>query len=264
MKITIITATYNSGSTVRDTIESVLAQTYTDIEHIIVDGASKDDTMAIVKEYEPRYEGRLRYISEPDKGIYDAMNKGIAMATGDVIGILNSDDFYSSDIVLESIVKELNDNSIDAVYADVKYVDWNDTSKSVRYYSSKSFKRSLMRFGFMPAHPTWYCRKEVYQKFGGFDTSYRIAADFENLIRSIYKGGVKTKYIPRQFVTMREGGASSSGINSTIKIIKEQLRALKSNNTHSNIIFMGLKYIYKLAELMIFRITNKNIETCKR
>ncbi len=255
MKISIITATYNSGSTVRDTIESVLAQTYKNIEHIIVDGASKDDTMAIVKEYEPRYEGRLRYISEPDKGIYDAMNKGIAMATGDVIGILNSDDFYTADIVLETIAEELNSSKVDAVYADVKYVDWNDTSKSVRYYSSKSFKRPLMRFGFMPAHPTWYCRREIYEKFGGFDPSYRIAADFENLLRVIFTHKITIKYIPMLCVTMREGGNSSSGISSTKQIIKDRLRAYKQNYVYSNILFEMMGYCYKIVEKSILKVT---------
>ncbi len=255
MKISIITATYNSGSTVRDTIESVLSQTYKNIEHIIVDGASKDDTMAIVKEYEPRYEGRLRYISEPDKGIYDAMNKGIAMATGDVIGILNSDDFYTADIVLETSAEELNSSKVDAVYADLKYVDLNETSKSVRYYSSKTFKRPLMRFGFMPAHPTWYCRREIYEKFGGFDPSYRIAADFENLLRVIFTHKITIKYIPMLCVTMREGGNSSSGISSTKQIIKDRLRAYKQNYVYSNILFEMMGYCYKIVEKSILKVT---------
>ena len=146
MKISVITATYNSGKTVRDTIESVLRQTYKDIEYIIVDGKSKDDTLEIVRSYESQFGERIRYVSEPDKGIYDAMNKGIAMATGDVVGILNSDDFYTSNNVLEQVAKILSDTNIDAVYGDVHYVNDDHLDKCVRYYTSRPFHRSWMSY----------------------------------------------------------------------------------------------------------------------
>ena len=166
MKISIITATYNSAETLQNTIDSVLEQDYQNFEHIIIDGGSKDETLAIIKANEARYNGKLVWVSESDKGIYDAMNKGIARATGDVVGILNSDDFYTSKDVLSTIAAEFENNpEIAAVYADVKYVDWNDTNKLVRYYSSGIFSRSLMRLGFMPAHPTFYCKKSTYEKF---------------------------------------------------------------------------------------------------
>ena len=168
MKISVITATFNSGKTVRDTIESVLRQTYKDIEYIIVDGQSKDDTLEIVRSYESQFGERIRYVSEPDKGIYDAMNKGIAMATGDVVGILNSDDFYTSNNVLEQVAKTLSDTNIDAVYGDVHYVNDDHLDKCVRYYTSRPFHRSWMRFGFMPAHPSFYCRRSVYERYGTF------------------------------------------------------------------------------------------------
>ena len=180
MKISVITATWNSAGTLCDTMESVLSQTYPDIEHIIVDGGSTDETMRLVREYEPRYGGRLRYVSEPDKGIYDAMNKGIGMATGEVIGILNSDDFYTSPDTVETLAGELERNHVDAVYGDIHYVDDKDLDKCVRYYSSAGFRRWKMLLGFMPAHPSFYCRKEVYERFGLFSTSYKVAADFEN------------------------------------------------------------------------------------
>lgn len=249
MKITIITATYNSGGTVRNTLESVLEQTYADFEHLIVDGASKDNTLDIVKEYLPRYHGRLRYISEPDKGIYDAMNKGIAMATGDVVGILNSDDFYTANDVLEQVAKVLADESIDAVYGDVHYVDDDNLSKCVRYYSSHLFHRSWMRFGFMPAHPSFYCRRSVYKRFGTFDLSYKVAADFENLLRLIFIHRIRTSYLAKDFVTMRVGGASSSGLRSHKQIMRDHLRALKQNHIYSNALFLGLRYPYKLCEI---------------
>ena len=158
MKISIITATYNSGKTVGDTLRSVLAQTYHDYELLVVDGASKDNTLEVVKKMEPLFEGRMRYISEPDKGIYDAMNKGIRMATGDIIGILNSDDFYTSDDALACIAWVLENEKVDAVYGDIHYVNDDDLTKCVRYYSSKPFRRWMMRLGFMPAHPSFYCR----------------------------------------------------------------------------------------------------------
>ncbi len=189
MKISVITATFNSGKTLRDTIESVLRQTYRDIEYIIVDGASRDDTLDIIREYEPRFGGRMRWISEPDRGIYDAMNKGIGMATGAVVGLLNSDDFYTDECVLERVAAEIMD--VDAVYGDIHYVDDGDLTKCVRYYSSKGFRRWKMRMGFMPAHPSFYCRRTVYTRFGLFDTDFRVAADFEQLLRLIYLGRIR-------------------------------------------------------------------------
>ena len=223
MKISVITATFNSGKTLRDTIESVLRQTYRDIEYIIVDGASRDDTLDIIREYEPRFGGRMRWISEPDRGIYDAMNKGIGMATGAVVGLLNSDDFYTDECVLERVAAEIMD--VDAVYGDIHYVDDGDLTKCVRYYSSKGFRRWKMRMGFMPAHPSFYCRRTVYTP--GFDTDFRVAADFEQLLRLIYLNRIHTRYIPMDFVTMRTGGASSSGMKSHKKIICDHMLLLQ-------------------------------------
>ena len=156
MKISVITATYNSAKTLRDTIESVLKQTFTDYEYVVIDGGSTDETLDIVREYEPAFGGRLKCYSEPDDGIYDAMNKGIQLAHGEVVGLLNSDDFYSSDDILETIAVAFEQNDIDAVYADVHYVHCENTNKQIRNYSSKPFKRRWMRFGFMPAHPSFY------------------------------------------------------------------------------------------------------------
>lgn len=251
MKISIITATYNSGKTVGDTLKSVLAQTYHDYELLVVDGASKDNTLEVVKKMEPLFEGRMRYISDPDKGIYDAMNKGIRMATGDVIGILNSDDFYTSDDALACIAWTLENEKVDAVYGDIHYVDDEDLKKCVRYYSSKPFRRWMMRLGFMPAHPSFYCRKEVYEKYGAFDAeNYRVAADFENLLRLIFVNKIKTHYINKDFVTMRTGGASSSGLESHKRIMRDHLKALKKNGVYSNIFLLGLRYLYKIGEIL--------------
>ena len=251
MKITIVTATYNSSATLRDTIESVLSQTYLDYEHIIVDGKSKDATLDIVREYELRYQGKLRYISEPDKGIYDAMNKGIRMATGDVVGLLNSDDFYTSNDVLEHVARALSDPNVDAVYGDIHYVNDDDLTHCVRYYSSRVFRRGLMRMGFMPAHPSFYCRRAIYEKYGTFDTSLCIAADFENLLRLIFVNRIRAKYIPEDFVTMRTGGASSSGMVSHKQILKEHMIAYKQNGVYSNLLLEGLRYLYKIGEIIV-------------
>ena len=168
MKISLITVTYNSGDVLRCAIESVLRQTYPNIEYIIVDGASKDNTLDIIRTYEPKFNGRMRWISEPDRGLYDAMNKGIRMATGDVIGILNSDDFFTSDDVLQKVAEGFADSEVDAVYGDIHFVHADDLNRCVRYYSSKIFRRGLMRLGFIPAHPSFYCRRECFEKYGEY------------------------------------------------------------------------------------------------
>lgn len=253
MKISIVTATYNSGKTLRDTMRSVLSQKYDDYEHIIIDGGSKDNTMDIVKELEPLYRGKLRWISEADKGIYDAMNKGIRMAMGDVVGLLNSDDFYSSDVILSAVASNINE--VDAVYGDVHYVDDSDLSKCVRYYSSAGFSPKKMRMGFMPAHPSFYCRRDLYLKYGLFDTSFKIAADFEQLLRLIYINAIRIKYLPLDFVTMRTGGASTSGFQSHKKILADHLRAYKKNGVRTHIFLEAIRYPYKLGEILYYRLT---------
>ncbi|NDV66981.1 glycosyltransferase family 2 protein [Bacteroides sp. 224] len=256
MKFSIITTTFNSDKTLRSTIESVLNQTYSDIEYIIVDGASQDNTLEVIKAMEPHFSGRLHWISEPDKGMYDAMNKGIAMATGDVIGILNSDDFYTSPDVVEKIAIELQNTAIDAVYGDIHYVN-DDLSECVRYYSSKTFRRWKMRLGFMPAHPSFYCRREIYERLGAFDNSYKVAADFEHLLRLIFVNRIQIKYIPMDCVTMRTGGASTSGINSHKQILKDHLRAYKKNGVYSNVLLESLRYGHKIIEIISQKVHRK-------
>lgn len=249
MKISIITASYNSSKTIKDSIISVLKQTYADIEYIIIDGGSKDGTVDIIKKYEPEFNGRLKWISEKDKGIYDAMNKGIGMATGEIVGILNSDDFFTSEDVISEVNSTFEKYNPDAVYGDIHFVNDDNLEKSVRYYSSKIFRRGLMRLGFMPAHPSFYIKRECFEKFGLYNTSYKIAADFEFLLRTIYIGRIKTKYIEKDFVTMRTGGASTSGINSHKLIMKEHLRAFKENNVYTNVLILSMRYVYKVFEV---------------
>ena len=253
MKISIVTATYNSGKTVRDTFMSVLNQTYDNYELIVVDGGSKDDNSEIMRHYEQIFNGRMKWISEPDRGIYDAMNKGIAMATGDVVGFLNSDDFYSSCGILRMAASSMRNKNIDAVYGDVHYVHDNDLGKCVRYYSSRAFHRVWMRFGFMPAHPSFYCRREVYEKYGTFDLSYKVAADFECLLRLIFLHRIRTMYLPLDFVTMRTGGASTQGFASHKQIMSDHQLAFKKNGVYSNVFMECLRYVYKIYEKLGIR-----------
>lgn len=254
--ISIITATYNSAATLRDTLDSVLRQTWQDYELILQDGASTDGTLEIVREYEDRFGGRMRMVSERDGGLYDAMNRGIARARGEVVGILNSDDFYTTDDVLEQIAAQFRRPEVDAVYADVHYVRPDNLCRPVRYYSSRVFRRGLMRLGFMPAHPTFYCRRACYEALTPteagryFDTRFRVAADFENLLRLIFLRRIRTRYVAADWVTMRTGGASSSGLRSHRQIMKDHLQALRLHDVYSNPFILSLRYLYKIWEKM--------------
>lgn len=254
MKISIITAVYNAQRTIADTIISVLNQENKDLEYIIIDGGSKDKTVEIIKEYEPKFNGRLKWISEKDNGIYDAMNKGIKMSTGEVVGILNSDDFFTTNDVINVVNDTFEKYNPDAIYGDIHFVNDDNLNKIVRYYSSRIFRRGLMKFGFMPAHPSFYIKRKCFDKFGLYNTNYRIAADFDFLLRTIYKGNIKTKYVAKDFVTMRTGGASTSGINSHKLIMKEHLKAFKENNIYTNRFLLSLRYIYKILEILYSKI----------
>lgn len=255
MKISVITACFNSGETLRDTIRSVLSQHYDDWEHVIVDGQSHDNTLDIIREMEPEYRGRLRWVSEPDKGIYDAMNKGIRMATGDIIGILNSDDFFSNNEILSRVNEEFKGDRIDAVYGDIHFVDPNSLTDCARYYSSSFFKPWMMTFGYQPAHPSFYCHRSCYEKYGDFDISFRVAADFEIMLRLIYINRIKTRYIPLDFVTMRLGGASTNGPASHLNILRDHYRAYRKNGVFRGYCFDFMRYPLKLGEVMLSKTT---------
>ncbi|MER2493222.1 glycosyltransferase family 2 protein [Catenovulum sediminis] len=247
MKISIITVCYNSAATIRDTIESVIAQTYSNIEYIIVDGKSKDKTLEIVNEYK---EHVSLLISEPDKGIYDAMNKGIKAATGEVVGIINSDDFFTSVDSVQTIAETfLNDSFIDATYADLVYVNQRNRSKLSRLYSSKNFQKWKIRYGFMIPHPTFYARRELFKQFGFYKLNYRVAADFELMARFILNG-IKMKRIDKILVSMREGGISSNGIHWRIHQNAEIVRACKENGLKTSLALLTLKLPFKLLSFI--------------
>lgn len=208
MKVSIVTVTYNSSATLRRTMESVLHQTYTDIEYWIIDGNSKDGTIDTVRSYEASFGGRLHWISEPDNGIYDAMNKGVARSTGDIVGILNSDDWFTSNDVVERIVKVFDDN-IDAVYGDVHFVRGDNPDKKIYYGSGRLFHPLLLKFGIAPPHPSFYVRKNILDKYGVYDSTFKISGDFDLIARLCHKYHIRTKYIHLDFVTMTDGGAST-------------------------------------------------------
>ena len=250
MKISIITVSHNSSYTIKDTIESVLSQTYLNIEYIIVDGLSKDNTVSIIKEYEPKFNGRLRWISEKDKGLYDAMNKGLRMATGDVVGIINSDDFYHNTDVISKIANIFKYQTVEATYADVRFVNPDNLDKTVRYYSSKNFSPARFRFGFMPAHPTFFTYKKFFDKFGYYKTDYKIAADYELLIRFLHTNNLNYRYIPLDVMKMRTGGTSTASIKSNILLNKEIVRACRENGIKTWFPLLLLKYFIKVFEFI--------------
>ena len=250
MKYSVVTVSFNSAKTLRDTIQSVLSQSYPDIEYIIVDGKSKDNTVDIIKEYEPKFNGRMRWISEPDNGLYDAMNKGICMATGDIVGIINSDDFYHRTDVIEQVAKAFQDKAVQAVYGDVRFVNPENLDKTVRYYSSKNFSLRRFRYGFMPAHPTFFTYRGYFEEWGYYKTDYKIAADYELLTRFLYTHRLKSKYLHLDFMKMRLGGASTASIKSNVLLNKEIVRACKENGIWTCMPLLFLKYFVKVFELV--------------
>lgn len=226
MKISIITATWNSESTIADTLDSLASQTYESTEFIVIDGASKDKTLSIIN---ARNGLISSIISEPDKGIYDALNKGIQTATGDIIGFLHSDDIFASPETLRQVATVFSDGSIDAMYGDLDYVSKENTSNIIRHWRSGNFVKSKIKNGWMPPHPTFYMRREHYSKLGGFDLSYRIAADYESILRYLWQTDMKVAYIPEVLVKMRVGGESNRSLKNIIRKSKEDWRAMKSN-----------------------------------
>lgn len=249
LKISIITPTFNSVATLLSTMKSLLGQSYQNFDYIIVDGGSTDGTQDLIRTWEPRFANRLRWISEPDKGIYDGMNKGMKLAQGDIVGILNSDDYFTSDDVLARVAEAFEaDPTLDVVYGDVHFVKGN-SSDIVRYYSSERFTSDSFKNGFMPAHPSVYVRKEVFDRSGGYNLDYKIAADFEWLVRLFCKMKVKARYLNMDFVTMRVGGTSGKNIHSRLVILKEDVRACQENGVSTSVLRVATKYLFKLKEL---------------
>lgn len=228
MKISIITATFNSAKTIESSIQSVIDQTYPDIEYIIVDGGSTDQTLELVESYQKDYTNII-FNSEPDQGIYDALNKGIAKATGEVIGFLHSDDFFENEKVIQDIMTCFQNQQSDGVYGDLKYVNAAQPTKVVRYWKSRSFHKSLLTKGWMPAHPTLFLKKEIYQLFGKFDLKFSIAADYDFMLRILKEEILSFAYLPQVITNMRVGGASNRSLKNIIQKSKEDYQALQNN-----------------------------------
>jgi glycosyltransferase involved in cell wall biosynthesis len=247
MKVSIITVAYNAGATIRDTIESVLAQDYSQIEHIIIDGKSSDNTAEIVKAYGDRI---ARFVSEPDLGMYDAMNKGIKLATGDVVAVLNADDFYIDSQVISTIVEQFKQHQVDAVFADLVYVKHNDLDKVVRYYSSANFHPDKFAYGWMPAHPTFVVKRWAFDRYGFFKTDYKIAADYELLIRFLAIHRISYHYLPQVLVKMRLGGTSTANLSSNWILNREIVRGCLENGIPTNMTKVLSKYFVKVFQLV--------------
>ena len=247
MKISIITVCYNSAATIADTIMSISKQTYPNIEYIVVDGLSKDNTVEIIQ----KNEGVIsKWISEKDNGIYDAMNKGIAMATGDVIGILNADDVYADNNVLDDVMKAFNDETISGVYGDLKYVQQNDLSKVIRFWKSGTYRPGKFLEGWMPPHPTFYVRKKVYDEFGVFRTGMPSASDYEFMLRVIHVKNIKLAYIPKVFVLMREGGLSNRSLQHRLNANRDDRRAWTVNGVQPKFYTLLMKPLSKILQFI--------------
>lgn len=226
MKVSIITATYNSERTILDTVNSINQQNYQDIEYIIVDGGSSDNTIDIIKKSCPRVSV---LISEPDKGIYDALNKGISIAKGDVIGFLHSDDVFANSDVITLIVEGMLKNKANASYSDLEYVDKDNLNKTVRYWKSGKFSRSRLVYGWMPPHPTFFMERELYERLGLFNLNYKISADYDSMLRYLSHPQLKITYLPIITTKMRVGGISNRSLKTVIKKMKEDITVMKSN-----------------------------------
>jgi len=246
LKVTLITATYNSAATIRDTLDCIAAQDYPDIEHLIIDGVSKDATLAIVAEY-PHV---ARVICEPDKGLYDAMNKGVQAASGEVIGILNSDDFYPHPQVISRVVALMEKTGADALYADLDYVDAENTDVIVRSWKSQPYHQRLFQQGWMPPHPTFFVRRGVYEQYGGFNTQLRFAADYELMLRFLLRHGVSVCYLPEVVTKMRMGGLSNAAWKNRLKANREDREAWRLNGLQPRWYTIVLKPLRKIGQFL--------------
>ncbi|MCB9197668.1 MAG: glycosyltransferase [Flavobacteriales bacterium] len=245
LKVSIITIAYNSAETIEDTIKSVVSQDYPNIEYIIIDGGSKDDTLKIVEKYQDKI---AKVVSEPDGGIYDAMNKGVANATGDLIGILNSDDIYADDLVISDIVKTIGEK--DAVYADLVYVKRESADQVTRYWKSGVYKKGAFLKGWMPPHPTFFVRKKCYTDYGSYNLKLRSAADYECMLRMIHKHEISLAYLPRVITKMRVGGQSNVTVNNRIKANQEDRMAWELNGLKPRFYTLYMKPLRKIGQFL--------------
>lgn len=244
MKVSLITVCFRSANVIRSALESVLAQKGVEVDYIVVDGGSDDGTVDILKEYEAEFAGRMRWVSERDEGMYDALNKGIKMAEGDIVGILNADDMLEDENTLAFIASSF-EPEVDCVYGDIRFVR-GESKKTTRYYSSRRWRPWMHNWGFMPAHPSVYVRREVFGRVGGYKLGYDISADFEWMVRLLCKARVKARYLPRSIVTMRLGGKSTAGLKAMLRLNRENVRANRENGYFCCLPMMLPKYFFKI------------------
>lgn len=248
MKVSIITVAYNSAKTIEDTIQSVIGQTYPEIEYIIIDGNSKDETLKIAEKYRSNIS---KIVSEKDRGIYDAMNKGVKLATGDVVGILNSDDFYISSSVIEEVVKKIKETNADCVWGDLVYVDQKNTGKITRYWQGGEYSVGKFKKGWHPPHPAFFVKKVVYEKYGIFREDLGISADYELMLRFLEKYKISSAYIPKVLVKMRDGGSSNwRNIKSVIKGNLQSYKAWKINGLPASPMIVLRKPLGKARQIL--------------
>ena len=246
MKISIITVCYNSSKSIRPTIESVLSQNYADIEYIIIDGGSIDGTIDIIKEYQDEVP---IFLSEPDNGIYDALNKGIVLASGDIIAILHSDDKFCDEYVVSDMMKQIEETKSEICFSDMVIIE-NSSGRVLRYYMARYFKKWMFRLGWMPPHPTCFINKSLFDEFGLYSTKYKIAGDFDLLVRFFYSRNIRWSYLGRISIKMSSGGVSNSGWRSKRLIFNEINLSLKSNGIWSLPIFQLIRYLIRLIEMV--------------
>ena len=246
MKISILTVCYNSAATIRDAVDSVLAQEGIEMEYIVIDGGSTDGTLDVLRSYGERL---ARLVSEPDEGIYDAMNKGVSLATGDVVGILNSDDYYADSEVLSAVAAAFEDSDVDCVFGDLDYVDAEETNRVVRAWRPKPYEPGAFRRGWHPAHPSFFVRRSVYERFGLFDTNLKIAADYEFMLRVLEREQLSSVYLPEVIVKMRMGGASNASVLNVAKANLQCWKAWRQNGLGWSPLPVLVKPLSKLEQL---------------
>lgn len=248
MKVSVITAVFNAAHTIEETLLSVAQQTHREVEHVVMDGASSDATQEVIARHRDKV---AKFVSEPDHGIYDAMNKGVMLATGDVIGFLNADDVYASKDVLSQVVGIMERESLDALFGDVEFFNAKNPARTVRRYRSGRFNPDQIALGWMPAHPALFLRRHVYENYGLFRTDYRIAGDFEYCARIFHGNTLVYRSLSETLVRMRTGGVSTSGWRNTLLLNREVLRACRENGIDTNIIKIFSKYPAKLLEFLV-------------
>lgn len=248
MKLSVITVVYNNRDTVADAIDSVLGQDYPEVEYVVVDGGSADGTLDIIRGYGERID---RVISESDRGLYDAMNKGVGLATGDVIGILNSDDVYASTTVLSSVADAMLREQAECAYGDLVYVAHDDLDRVVRYWRSGDYDRRKWRWGWMPPHPTFFARRELYEVCGLYDLRLRSSADYEFMLRALYRHQARPVYVPDTLVKMRTGGQSNASLKNRVRAHLEDRRAWEMNHYSSDLLRMLFKPLRKVSQFFV-------------